>query len=228
MFLLCGDTDHGGGNNQHHAAGCSSSTGVVRHNARHDASCTFKTYSDTLHLPGHLLHLKQVFSDNSIRPISQESQPTHNSSNIKQCGHVSCLFCIEMCWKWKTSFRMMGMNVYYMYSIKITFYNWEEKWVNTDRRLRCREEASTGKCSWPVWRTTDKERTPSLPVWDTMTKWKPLESFPCRLNETCVRKRPLPGESALIPCSKADEKSRCGIFHYLRSWIRQIRPDGFH
>lgn len=35
--------------------------------------------------------------------------------------------------------------------------------VNTDQHLRCREEASRGRCSWPVWRKADRARTPPRP-----------------------------------------------------------------
>lgn len=40
-------------------------------------------------------------------------------------------------------------------------------WVNTDQHWKCREEASTGKCSWPAWQRADRERTPPLPGRDT-------------------------------------------------------------
>lgn len=51
--------------------------------------------------------------------------------------------------------------------------------VNTDQHLRCREEASRGRCSWPVWQKADRARTPPRPE-RQKTSWKnPRSNLKC-------------------------------------------------
>lgn len=51
--------------------------------------------------------------------------------------------------------------------------------VNTDQHLRCRAEASRGRCSWPVWQKADRARTPPRPE-RQKTSWKnPRSNLKC-------------------------------------------------
>lgn len=107
-----------------------------------------------------LLNLNGLRSLNKMSN-SQGLKLTHNSSYIKQGWKVSSLFCLKMCCKWKRNHikRWCGKIEKVWFSLHMC--------VNTDQYWRCREEANTGKCSWPAWQTADREKTPPLPVWHT-------------------------------------------------------------
>lgn len=56
------------------------------------------------------------------------------------------------------------------------YLNSKMMFVNTDQHLRCREGASRGRCSWPVWQKADRARTPPRPE-RQKTSWKPQKQL---------------------------------------------------